>query len=92
MFIVKRFIKLVKIVPLRLITAFDIAIAFTAHWEFIYVATKSVLTDNGKQFNAKFFLELHFTLVTKARFTTKYHPRANCRTERFSSAILASIR
>lgn len=90
--IVDRLTKLVKTVHLRRITAFNIAKTFTAHWKFTYGAKKSVLTENGKQFNAKFLLEMHNILGTKARFTTTYHPKSNYQTERFNRTILESIR
>ena len=54
--ITDRFSKLTRTVPLRTITAMVVAKAFCESWVFSYGAPRYVLTDNGTQFNAKFFL------------------------------------
>eukprot|EP00171_Calliarthron_tuberculosum_P007048 IDg7048t1 len=60
--IVDRFTKLLRTIPLRQITALDIAKAFTTQWAFVYGVPKSFLTENGRQFNAKFLPEVPRTL------------------------------
>eukprot|EP00171_Calliarthron_tuberculosum_P022655 IDg22655t1 len=52
--IVDRFTKMVRAVPFKTVSAFDLARAFTRHWEFAYGIPKTVLTDSGKQFNLNF--------------------------------------
>eukprot|EP00171_Calliarthron_tuberculosum_P003633 IDg3633t1 len=53
---------------------------------------KTVLTDNEKQFNAKFLQQVYRVLGVKPQFTTTYHPRANGQTEHFNRTILSSLR
>ena len=50
--IVDRYTKLVRTVSLSSIRAIDVARAFCKHWVFTYGPPVTVLTDNGKQFNA----------------------------------------
>jgi hypothetical protein len=50
------FSKLTRTVPLRTISALEVAKAFCEPWIFIYGPPRYLLTDNGAQFSAKFFL------------------------------------
>ena len=50
-----RFTKLTQVVPLKRITAYDVAVAFVEHWVFKYGAPTTLLYDNGSQFVAHFF-------------------------------------
>ena len=52
-----RFSKLVRTVPLKTVTASEVAKAFVHHWVFPYGAPIWLLSDNGKQFIAKLFRE-----------------------------------
>jgi hypothetical protein len=51
-----RFSKLTRTVPLRSISALKGTRAFCEQWVFVYGAPWYVLTDNGTQITAKFFL------------------------------------
>ena len=42
-----RFTKLTQVVPLKHITAYDVAVAFVEHWVFKYGAPATLLSDNG---------------------------------------------
>ena len=56
--IVDRFTKLVRTVPLKRITASEVARAFVSHWVFAFVPPAEFMADNGKQFTSKFFLDV----------------------------------
>ena len=45
-----RFTKLTQVVPLKHITAYDVAVAFLEHWVFKYGAPATLLSDNRSQF------------------------------------------
>ena len=85
--ITDRFSKLVRTVPLAKITAQSVAQAFVHHWCLVYGPPIWLLSDNGKQFTAKFFQH-----VCRLMFTTNYHPQTNGQVERFNRTILAALR
>jgi hypothetical protein len=87
-----RFSKVTKTVPLRTVTALSVARAFCDHWVYSYGPPLSLLTDNGPQFTAKFFLAVCAELGVKKIFTTAYHPQTNGQVERYNRTILASLR
>jgi hypothetical protein len=87
-----RFSKLVKTEPLKRITATAVAEAFTVSWVFSYGPPKLLLSDNGTQFNARFFRTCCKTMGIKQHFTTPYHPQTNGQVERFNRTILAQLR
>eukprot|EP00171_Calliarthron_tuberculosum_P001286 IDg1286t1 len=84
--------KLVQAVPMKGTNSFQISKAFTTNWAFVYSVPKTVLTDNGPQFCAKFLRQTHRVLGVKPQFPTTYYPKANAQTERFNRTILASLR
>ena len=53
--ITDRFTKLTKVIPLRKITTCNVAMGFVEHWVFKYGPPECWISDNGKQFSAKFF-------------------------------------
>jgi transposase InsO family protein len=87
-----RFSKLTRTVPLRTTTALVCARAFCDHWVYSYGAPRHVLTGNGPQFTAKFFLAVCRELGVAKVFTTAYHPQTNGQVERFNRTILNSLR
>jgi transposase InsO family protein len=87
-----RFSKLTRTVPLRSISAFTVARAFCEQWVFVYGAPRYVLTDNGTQFTAKFFLAVCRELRIGKIFTTAYHPQTKGQVERFNGTIVSSLR
>ena len=90
--ITDRFSKLTRTVPLRTITAMVVAKAFCESWVFAYGAPRYVLTDNGTQFNAKFFLAVCRELGIEKLFTTAYHPQTNGQVERYNRTIVNALR
>ena len=87
-----RFSKLVRTVPLKRITAVEVAKAFVHHWMLVYGPPLLLLADNGKQFISKLFQEIFRLLGVKNLFTATYHPQTNGQVERFNWTILAAIR
>jgi transposase InsO family protein len=87
-----RFSKLIRTVPLRFITALIVAKAFCGAWLFSYGHPRYLMTDNGTQFNAMFFLAVFRELGIDKVFTTAYHPQTNGQVERFNRTIINSLR
>ena len=90
--ITDRFSKLIRVVPLKSITAFQVAKAFVTHCIVCYGAPASLLSDNGSQFTSKLFLHICSELKVRNAFTTTYHPQTNGQAERFNRTILAGLR
>jgi transposase InsO family protein len=90
--ITDRFSKLTRTIPLRTITAHSVAEAFCTHWVFAYGPPRYLLTDNGAQFTAKFFLAVCVELGIDKVFTTAYHPQTNGQVERFNRTIVNALR
>ena len=84
--------KLVRTIPMRGITALDVAKAFCTHWAFAYGMPRTVLMDRGPQLASKFLQEVFRAMGVKAKYTTTYHPKANGQTERFNRTILSGLR
>ena len=55
LFISDRFTKPTQVVPLKRITAYDVAVTFVEHWVFKYGAPATLLSDKEWQFVAHFF-------------------------------------
>ena len=87
-----RFSKLTQVVPLDTIMAYKVSLAFCDHWEFKYGPPESVLTDNGRQFSAKFFQIVCRQLQVANIFMTTYHPQTNGQVERYNRNIAAMLR
>ena len=87
-----RFTKLTQVVPLKRITAYDVAVAFVEHWVFKYGAPATLLSDNGSQFVAHFFRRVCNILQVHNVFTTTYHPQTNGQVERFNRTLAAMLR
>ena len=90
--IVDRFTKLVRTVPLKRITASEVARAFVNHWVFGYGPPAELIADNGKQFTSEFFLDVCRILNVHNAFTTTYHPQTNGQVERFNRTIMSAVR
>ena len=65
--------------------------AFLKHWVFVYGSPVSVLSENGKQFTARLFVDTCRVLGIKNGFTTTYHYQTNNQVERLT-AILSDLR
>ena len=71
----ERFSKLVRTVPLKRITAVVIARDFVRHWVLVYGPPALLLSDNARQFTARFFQDVCRILGIKNLFTTTYQPQ-----------------
>jgi hypothetical protein len=87
-----RFSKLTRTIPMRTTTALAVEKAFCTHWVFSYGPPRYLLSDNGPQFTAKFFMEVCRELGIAKVFTTAYHPQTNGQVERFNRKILNALR
>ncbi len=85
--LVDRFTKLVRTVLMGKVNAAAIGKAFVNHWVFVYGPPKSVFTDSGPNFRAKFMLEVHRQLGVTSQSTTTYHHRPNGQAERFNRTL-----
>jgi transposase InsO family protein len=90
--ILDRFSKLTRTIPMRTTTSLAVAKAFCTHWCFAYGPPKFLLSDNGTQFTAKFFIEVCRELGIAKVFTTAYSPQTNGQVERFNRTILSALR
>ena len=87
-----RFTKLTQVIPLRRIDANTVAVAFVEHWILKYGPSKTLISDNGKQFASKFFQAVCSLLGLSNIFTSTYHPQTNGQVERYNRTILAMLR
>jgi hypothetical protein len=90
--ITDRFSKLTRTVPLRTISAFVVAKAFSEHLVFVYGPPRYTLTDKGAQFTAKFFIAVCRELGVAKVFTMAYHPQKNGQVERYNRTIINALR
>ena len=79
-------------VPLKRITAYDVAVAFVEKLVFKYGAPATLLFNNGSQFVAHFFRRVCNILQVHNIFTTTYHPQTNGQVERFNRTFAAMLR
>lgn len=79
--ITDRFSKLAQCTPLRTTTAVVVAKAFLERRVYVYGGPRYLLTDNGKQFVAKFFESVCGMLGVNHFLTTAHHPQTK-RTDR----------
>lgn len=86
-----RFSKLVRAVPMRSISTLSVAKVFVRDWAFVYGPPAQLLSDNGKQFTAKFFQSVCRCLRVSVSnmFTTTYHPQTNGQVERSNRTLLS---
>ena len=87
-----RFTKLTQVIPLRRIDAYTVAVSFVEHWIFKYGPPKTLISDNEKQFVAKFLQSVCSLQGLSNIFKSMYHPQTNGRVERYNRRILAMIR
>ena len=90
--ITDRLTKLVRTVPLKGISASAMARAFVNHWVFTYGPPLDLISDNGRQFTSKFFLDICRIICVHKSFTTTYHPQTNGQVEWFNRKILSALR
>jgi Integrase core domain/Chromo (CHRromatin Organisation MOdifier) domain/Integrase zinc binding domain len=87
-----RFSKLTRAIPLKGITAAEVALAFANVWVARHGVPLFVLGDNGSQFVSKLFQRVAQLLGITQLLTTPYHPACNGQVERFNSTILDKLR
>ncbi|CDF38002.1 unnamed protein product [Chondrus crispus] len=85
--ITDRFTKLTQVMTLRTVTAYTVAVAFCDAWVFKYGVPRSLLSDNGPQFNAKFLHSTCRFLGMTNLYTSAYHPQTNGQVERYNRTI-----
>lgn len=83
------FTKIARAIPLKGTNAFQIAQAFVKHWAFVYGIPRTMLTDNGPHYIAKYLLQIHRVICVNHHFTTTNHQTANRQTERYNRTLLA---
>ena len=90
--ITDRFTKLTQVVALRTVTAYTVTVAFCDAWVFKYCVPRSLLSDNGPQFNAKFLHSTCRVLGVTNLYTSAYHPQTNGQVERYNRTIASMLR
>ena len=86
------FSRLVRTIPLKTVSAGEVVNVFVDKWVFTYGTPENLISDNGKKFTARFFLDFCRILNVHNSFTTTYHPQANGQVERFNRTIVSAIR
>ena len=87
-----RYSRMVKLVPLPVITAKCICVAFRNNWLLQYGVPENILTDRGTYFTGLLFQILSKMFGFKMLFTTSYHPKTNGRLERFHRYLKQRLR
>ena len=87
-----RFTKLTQVVALRTITAYTVAVGFCDAWVFKYGVPRTLLSDYGPQFSAKFFHNTCRVLGITNLYTSAYHPQTNGQVERYNRTIASMLR
>ena len=78
------FTKLTRIVPLRRIDAYTVAVAFDKAWIFKYGPPKTLISDNRKQLVSKFFQAICSLLGLLNIFTYSYQLQTNGQVEQYN--------
>ena len=90
--VVDRFTRWPEAVPLRGITAAEVARALVSGWISRFGVPDEVTTDRGSQFQSALWAELSALLGCRRRRTTAYHPQANGMVERLHRQLKAALR
>ena len=86
------FTKLTQVVALRTVTAYTVVTAFCDAWVFKCGIPRSLLSDNGPQFNAKFFHRACRILGITNLYTSAYHLQTNGQVGRYNCTIASMLR
>lgn len=76
-----RYTKLARAIPTKNVTPIHVSTTFFNNWVISYRITDNVLTDNGQQFNRKFFISLCSYLKTNKRTKAAFHLLTNDQVE-----------
>jgi len=79
-------------IPTHRITAEAVAKIVLTHWMSRFDVPPTITTDQGRQFESNLFTELSKLLGVKRIRTTRYHPQANGKVERWHRVLKAAIR
>ena len=90
--ITDRFTKMTKTVPMKGISAAEVAKHFVNSWVFNYGPPEELISDNGGCFTAKYFQDVCKLLNVKNSYTKTYHPQTNGQVERYNRTVLAALR
>ena len=90
--ITDRFSKLTKCVALRRITAISVASAIIDAWIACYGPPDRILSDQGPQFMANFFIAAIKVLGTKTVRTTAYYLQTNVQVEKHNRTMATQLR
>ena len=90
--ITDRYSKLTRAIPMKRISALEVARVFLNNWAFVYGLPHTLLSDNGPQFAASLFECVCSSLGIRHAFTSTYHPQTNSQVERFNRTLLAGLR
>lgn len=82
---------MVEATPLTDITAASVTEAFYCDWVTHFGVLATVVTDQGRQFEADLFRELSLFLGFKWQHTTAYHSQANEMVEQFHHTLMAVL-
>jgi len=90
--IVDRFTRWPEAIPIKNISAENIAKQFFNNWVARYGTPLRITTDQGRQFEADLFRRLSKLTGSKHIHTTPYHPAANGMVERFHRQLKTAIK
>jgi hypothetical protein len=87
-----RYSRMVKLVPLPIITASCIVMAIRNNWIYNYGVPDHTLTDRGSYFTGFVYKIFSKIFGFHTLFTTSYHPQTNGRLERFHHYLKERLR
>ena len=87
-----RYSKLTRAIPMKRISALEVARVFLNNCVFVYGLPHALLSDNRPQFAASLFESVCASLSIGHAFTSTYHPQTNGQVERFNRTLLAGLR
>ena len=90
--VVDRFSRWPEAIPLRGITAREVARALIAGWITRFGVPDIITTDRGSQFESALWAELSALLGCARRRTTAYHPQSNGMVERLHRQLKDALR
>ena len=91
--VVDRFSKMVRYIPCRGdITAEGLASALIENIFSKYGAPKSIVSDRGTTFTAKYWSTLCYYLAVRRLFSTAFHPQTDGQTERMNQTLECYLR
>lgn len=79
-------------IPIRHIDAATTADTLITHWVSRFGVPKTIVTDQGRNFEAQLFQEVLKQLGITRHRTTAYHPQANGKIERFHRSLKTALK